>query len=92
MRNITDIARALADPTRLKIIALLGRGDYCVNALTRLMNMTQPAVSQHLKVLKTAGLVTPVKKGYWVHYALNQRAVEPFLTQIKKLFTEKGGE
>lgn len=90
--KIADIARALADPARFKIIELLGRGDYCVNALANLLNMTQPAVSQHLKVLKQAGLVTPEKKGYWVHYSINSQAIESYLVQVQKLLPTKGRE
>ena len=48
---------ALADPTRRAILARLGKGEATVNELTEPFEMTQPAISQHLKVLEDAGLV-----------------------------------
>jgi len=58
----------LADPTRLKLLKLLSQQKepdaLCVNALAFRLRVTQPAVSQHLKVLKDAGLVQGEKRGY----------------------------
>ena len=69
----------LADPTRLKLLNLLYRqrepNALCVNALAFRLGVTQPAVSQHLKVLKEAGLVTGEKRGYRAHYFVNQEAL-----------------
>lgn len=89
--NLSIIAKALSDPTRLKIIGLLCQGDYCVNALSHFLKITQPTVSQHLKILKQAGLVAPAKKGYWVHYSVNSGTIEQYLTETKTLFSVKGG-
>ena len=71
---------ALADPTRLKLVKLLQRQRHpdalCVNALAALLGVTQPAVSQHLRVLRTAGLVKGERRGYHIHYFVNQEALE----------------
>ena len=71
---------ALADPTRLRLIKLLCHQKepdaLCVNALTGLLGITQPAVSQHLKVLKSAGLVTGQRRGYHIHYSLKPGAIQ----------------
>lgn len=57
-RNTLDAAfAALADPTRRAILARLAKGEATVNELTEPFEMTQPAISQHLKVLEDAGLV-----------------------------------
>ena len=74
------IFSALADPTRLKLLKLLCSQKepdaLCVNALTGLLGITQPAVSQHLKVLKSIGLVTGQRRGYHIHYSVSQKRIE----------------
>jgi ArsR family transcriptional regulator len=69
----------LADPTRLRLLQLLAQqrepNALCVNALACRLGVTQPAVSQHLRVLKSAGLVKGKKLGYRVHYFVNQGAL-----------------
>ena len=71
---------ALADPARLKILQLLSQQKnpdaLCVNALTYMLEITQPAVSQHLKILKDAGLVQGQKRGNHVHYSINAEALK----------------
>lgn len=73
---------ALADPTRLKLLKLLCRqrspDALCVNALAALLGVTQPAVSQHLRVLRSIGLVKGERRGYHVHYFVNRAALERF--------------
>ena len=70
----------LSDPTRLKLLKLLSQQKepdaLCVNALAFRLGVTQPAVSQHLKVLKDAGLVQGEKRGYRAHYFVKQEALK----------------
>lgn len=70
----------LADPTRLKLLKLLSQQKepdaLCVNALAFRLGVTQPAVSQHLKVLKDADLVQGEKRGYRAHYFVKQGALD----------------
>ena len=76
----------LADPTRLKLLRLLARQQepdaLCVNALAYRLGVTQPAVSQHLRVLKSAGLVKGERRGYRVHYFVNREAVTRVQGQV----------
>lgn len=58
MSNLDSAFAALADPTRRAIVARLARGEATVMELAKPFSMTQPAISQHLKVLEEAGLVT----------------------------------
>ena len=60
--------RALADENRLKIMALLEVENFCVQALAHRLGLSEAAVSQHLKILREAGLVEGEKRSYWVHY------------------------
>ena len=68
--------KALSSPSRLRIIRLLGDRHYCVNALTARLAISQPAVSQHLSVLKDAGLVRDERCGTTVHYVLNRARLD----------------
>lgn len=74
------IFSALADPTRLMLVKLLQRqrdpDALCVNALAGLLGVTQSAVSQHLRVLKAIGLVKGERRGYHIHYFVNQDMLE----------------
>lgn len=82
MRHPADSFKILAVDTRLKIIDALKRHPMTVNALAEALGVTQSAVSQHLRVLKHAGLAQDERKGYWVYYSLNEDA----LSQYRKHF------
>ncbi len=62
--------RVLGDATRLKILRLLAVRDACVCELVELLPVSQPAVSQHLRRLKQAGLVTEYRQKAWTYYRL----------------------
>jgi ArsR family transcriptional regulator len=66
------VFKALGDPHRLAILATLSRADdeYCVCDFTAALPLNQPTVSHHLKLLRTAGLVTCERRGTWVYYRL----------------------
>ena len=70
----------LSDPTRLKLLKLLYQQQQphalCVNALSGLLGVTQSAVSQHMRVLKSAGLVKGKRYGYQIHYFVNTNAIK----------------
>jgi ArsR family transcriptional regulator len=73
---------ALADLTRLKLVKLLCHqlesGALCVNALARLLGVSQSAVSQHLRVLKSISLVKGERRGYHIHYSVNRKMLERY--------------
>jgi ArsR family transcriptional regulator, arsenate/arsenite/antimonite-responsive transcriptional repressor len=60
--------KALADPTRLRLLNLLACGETCVCELTDTLRVVQPKVSRHLAYLKCAGLVEARRNGKWMHY------------------------
>jgi len=88
----------LADPTRLKLVKLLCRqrdpDALCVNALAALLGVTQSAVSQHLRVLRAIGLVKGERRGYHIHYFVNQDVLEKCrrLTSAALSIAEPGDE
>jgi DNA-binding transcriptional ArsR family regulator len=73
------IFAALGDPTRLKLVRHLCHECHgqavCVNYLAAVLDITPSAASQHLKVLKAAGLVKGERRGYFVHYCINPNAL-----------------
>ena len=75
-------------------IAILLIGSlFCVNAIVNGLQVSQPAISQHLKVLREAGLVNIEKKGYWAHYSSNKEKIDEFLKAFLKISELKeGGE
>jgi ArsR family transcriptional regulator, arsenate/arsenite/antimonite-responsive transcriptional repressor len=87
---------ALADPTRLKLIRILARqpsdAALCVNALAMRLGISQPAVSQHLQVLRSVGLVYPVRRGLRVHYYLDRERLRVWEHLVQELFAGTGGE
>ena len=68
--------RALADPTRLRILHLLRAGELCVCDLMAALQVPQAKTSRHLAYLRNAGLVTCRKNGLWSYYSL-ARAIDP---------------
>lgn len=85
-RNQADLFKVLGVDSRLKIIELLKeKGALCVNEMSEACGISPSAVSQHLKVLKYAGLVRNERKGYWIPYKVNTEALEKcgrFLSQV----------
>ncbi len=80
MENWAEIYKAMADKTRLHILALLKHDEMCVCELVGVLKMTQPAISQHLRKLKQAGLVKERKTAQWVYYGLEGSSV-PFFNE-----------
>src|ERR1700691_3199009 len=74
LSTITRQYRALADPTRLRIVDLLRGGERCVCELTDALDLGQSLLSFHLKTLKDAGLVSDRREGRWAYYALSPDA------------------
>ncbi|MGV3774549.1 MAG: ArsR/SmtB family transcription factor [Verrucomicrobiales bacterium] len=68
MREFVDFFAALADPTRLRLLMLIGDGEVCVCHLQEVIQTNQPKISRHLRYLKEAGLVTSRRNGKWMHY------------------------
>ena len=77
---------ALADSTRMAIFQKLSNGPIAVNELARTMPITRPAVSQHLKVLKDAGLVTDIKAGTRRLYQLDPQGVVRLRTHFDQMW------
>ena len=74
--ELERMLRALGEPTRLKIYRALLERKHCVRSLSKKLGISEPAVSQHMKVMKEAGLVYSEKYGYHTHYLPSQEAAD----------------
>lgn len=87
MENTMMLLKAIADDTRLGIVKLLLQHNYCVGALARRLELTEPAISQHLKVLREAGLIIGEKRGYFMHYYVDREQLRVLSSEIAELLT-----
>lgn len=71
MKKIAEFYKALGDEVRLKILQMLSEQEMCVCEIFDKLDMSQPAVSHHLKILRQAGLVKDSRDGKWIYYSLN---------------------
>jgi ArsR family transcriptional regulator len=83
--EIVKILKAIADETRFKIIILLLQNNYCVRALSRKLELSESAISQHIKVLRKAGLLIGAKKGYYMHYDVDRGTLQKLSFKIEEL-------
>jgi len=80
--------QALSDEKRLRILALLARGEHCVCELTEALELPQSLLSFHLKALKDAGLVADRREGRWVHYSLRPSGLDEARGALEELTVE----
>lgn len=83
--NYAKIAKALADPKRVKIVDMLSCGAMCACDILEHFDFTQPTLSHHIHLLVKAGLVTTEKSGTWHYYDLNKDAFEKFKIETAEL-------
>lgn len=87
MKDSADLFKLLSVDKRIEIIELLKKEPMSVNALSEALGITQSAVSQHLRVLKGAGLVKNERQGYWIYYSLNKDALEKCRERLNRICT-----
>jgi DNA-binding transcriptional ArsR family regulator len=68
---VNDVFKALADPTRRKILELLAEKDLIAGDIADYFHISKPSISHHLTILKNAGLITDVRQGQTIIYSLN---------------------
>lgn len=89
MDTIVDIVRAIGEPTRLRILVLLARGELAAGEMSTVLNQSQPRVSRHLKLLAEAGLLERRPEGAWVFFRLKTdgsagRIIRAILGEVDK--------
>ncbi|MBF0326703.1 MAG: winged helix-turn-helix transcriptional regulator [Alphaproteobacteria bacterium] len=73
IETFETVAKAVADPSRVRILKLLEGGELCVCQITAVLDLAAATVSKHLAALKTAGLVQQRRDGKWIYYRLAER-------------------
>ena len=82
--ELVAIAKALADPTRIRIIAALRNGELCVCELVDALDIGQSSLSSHLQICRQVGVLTTRKESRWIYYSLSTR----YAPLIEKIFSE----
>lgn len=76
VKRTAIIFKAFCDENRIKILQLLQSGEKCACMLLEEMNITQPTLSHHMKILCDSGIVTGRKEGKWMHYSISEAGIE----------------
>ncbi|GBG07178.1 transcriptional regulator [Paenibacillus agaridevorans] len=79
--EISECMKLLSDKTRLNILALLKEQEMCVCDIVDILATTQPNISQHLRKLKSGGLVNETRRSQWIYYSLNTDS-KPYLNEV----------
>ena len=82
MKPFIKVMKALSDPNRVKMIKMLQQRVLCVCEMKAALNIAQPTVSKHLKLLEDAGLVASDKDGLWVNYQLTDGGSSPYAATV----------
>jgi DNA-binding transcriptional ArsR family regulator len=86
--ELARVFKVLSVESRVRIVQLLKSRALCVNALANLLEISPAAVSQHLRILRDAGIVRPEKRGYYVHYRLDEETLEGWRVLADRFLTE----
>ena len=82
--------KAIADPTRRRILRLLGTGEMSAGELAAKFDISAPSMSHHFNVLKAAGLVSARREGQQIYYALNTTVLQDLAATLLDLFGRGG--
>lgn len=86
------IFKAFCDENRIRILNLLTTGEKCACKLLEELNITQPTLSHHMKILCDSGVVVGRKEGKWTHYSISANGVDKakkYLDAVKKVGSDK---
>ena len=89
VRMMAEVFKALGDPTRLRIIKMLASNPdstLCVADLASKLGVTQPAASQHIRILKHVEILEPKKVGFRTYYYLNPQSLSKYRVNVDELF------
>ncbi len=85
--DVAELFKILAGNKRIEIIEQLKQGELTVNALAERLGITQSAVSQHLRILKSAELVNKARQGYHTYYTINKETMEMCRQRLNRVCT-----
>lgn len=88
MEELVKLFKALSDETRIKILVLVSNRNICQKGISRHLNISDSAVSQHIKILKDANIIKGYKEGYYVIYNINKDVFDKCNEFLKSLGDE----
>ena len=83
--RIASMFKAFCDENRLQILDLLRDGERCACRILEEMQITQPTLSHHMKILCDSGVVVGRKEGKWMHYSISKNGLENVMKYLKEL-------
>lgn len=83
LEHVASILKLLGDKTRLTMVKMLDTHDACVCEFVEIFKTSQPAISQHIRKLKDAGLVREARRGQWIIYSLSKES--PYYPLVQDL-------
>jgi len=83
-KHSAQIFKAFCDENRLTILEILRSGEKCACLLLDEMDITQPTLSHHMKILVDSGIVTARKEGKWMHYSISKTGCDEAISLMKK--------
>lgn len=89
MDKMVEIFKALSDKNRLLILDMLSCGELCACDIIEGLNLTQPTISHHMKILQKANLINVRKEGKWMRYSLNLEVIKGSIDYINILASSK---
>ena len=84
-KNVASVFKALGDENRIRILQMLHGGELCACKLLETLNITQPTLSHHMKILSNANVVHVRKDGKWSHYSLSEEGLQYAIQYLQKL-------
>lgn len=85
MEKVAKIFKALSDETRLKVLLLVSKRDVCQKGISKYLGISDSSVSQHIKILKEAEIITGYKEGYYVFYHINEHVFDECINFFKSI-------
>lgn len=79
------VLKALCEKRRFELLQLMAERSYCVRALALRAHMSEPAISQHIKILREAGLVYGIKQGFYTHYKVDKEALKTVIAEFEAI-------
>ena len=89
---MNKVFKALSDETRREILKILSKGDMSMGDIANNFNMSKPAISKHLYILKNAKLITAEKKGQFIIYSINTSVIQQVLGGFLDIFSKGKGD
>ena len=84
-KEIAAMFKAFCDENRLQILEMLREGEKCACHILKEMQVTQPTLSHHMKILCDAGVVVGRKEGKWMHYSISEIGLENVMNYLNEL-------